>query len=286
MGAGTWNWAALLMGLLTAFSAGCAKDDSKSQGSNDGTDNGGDQNGNGNPSGQGTDTAKATFLYNGAIRIQITGVKTDYIDVSAPIFPEVLKLYQAEGSNYPSASHADRVTLIDNALMTYDFLLTQCNGFSYPVTLGSDTTLTAEQLAANYATVAKCSYEHFTAKPYLIPQLVDDEDICQQKLGSGWSMLTEADITGWGAEVFTRLEATLSTAVTSDSSNWGSFYFSLVAFVRATDGTLKAANLDPAATIRLVDLPAGNRTNHLEMLEVAAGQTKTVVPRCLRRTES
>ena len=90
------------------------------------------------------------------------------------------------------------------------------------------------------------AYTDFVSKPYWIPALVDQVDICGTELGSDWHMITEAD-----ANDVTDADAqALTTALSTPNSTsfFGNFYFSLHVWVRATDG-LGAAISSPGASL-------------------------------------
>lgn len=196
------------------------------------------------------------------------------VEVSAPVFPKVLVMYQGEGANYPTTPAA-REALVDATALTYDFLRADCAANGYAITQTDGGVLTPAQLAANYNAVADCSYARYTAKPYWIPQLLLDVDVCGRTLGAGWRLLSQADLEGFRAADFQYLHDTLA-ATGGSASSMGSFYFSPRVFVAATDGGLLEGNLDPAAAERLAPLPGGALNVHLE-----AG----LALRCIRRTQ-
>ena len=202
---------------------------------------------------------------------------TEIVEISAPIFPNVEMLYTQEGANFPVDMDGES-SLADSSALTYDFLLNECAA-NYPsITLSADgdPPLTSSQLAANYQAIAQCSYEQYTAKPYWIPQLVSDVDICGNQLGADWALLSEADIASFSESDFQFLHDTL-TDVTPATSSWGTFYFSLQVFTRATDGTIKMGDLNPGVTSRMtaLNLSRDQMKQHLE-----AGYAL----RCIRRT--
>jgi hypothetical protein len=49
----------------------------------------------------------------------------------------------------------------------------------------NDPPLTPAELSANYDLIAQCSYEQYTAKPYWVPQYIDDVDICGNSGAAG-----------------------------------------------------------------------------------------------------
>src|SRR4030095_10137098 len=105
------------------------------------------------------------------------------VSISSPILPNVLILYTGEGANYPK-DNASRQKLAHDSALTFCFLLTDCAPF-YP-TIKTKQPLTPADLATNYGEVADCGYTRHTAKPYWIPQLVNDVDLCGTEMGAGW----------------------------------------------------------------------------------------------------
>jgi hypothetical protein len=202
------------------------------------------------------------------------------IELSAPIFPDVEILYAHEGASFPASPDAE-AQLVADAALSFDQLVTECAQRTdpksgAPYSLADGDTLTPAQLTSNYDTVARCAYEQFTAKPYWIPQLVDDVDVCAATLGADWHLPTEADLASFGADDYAFFGATL-TGAADGTSFWGSFYFSLTVFVRAADGSLQKADLGPDVTMRVQDLglSAAQRKQHYE---------GGAALRCLRRT--
>ena len=204
----------------------------------------------------------------------------EVVEVSAPIFPKVFVLYAQEGTNYPS-TQAAKEQLVTDAALEFEALLSECAANDPNITLQSGSTaLTTQQLIANYNAVAQCAYETYTAKPYWIPQLIDDVDICEQVMGTGWALLSESDIDSFTAADFTFFEDTL-TAASSGTSFWGSFYFSLKAFVRASDGSIQQGDLSASVTgprVTPLSFPMGwDATRHYE---------GALSLRCIRRTQT
>jgi hypothetical protein len=179
-----------------------------------------------------------------------------WLEISAPILPKVLVLYQGEGSNYPTTPQAEAKLAHDSAL-TFETLLGVCQPL-YPGMLlwrAGDPLLSDAQVATNYQLLADCAYEQYTAKPYWIPQLVQDVDICGQELGSGWRMITEPDILSITDADYLRLQRTLDGAQSVGSTaGFGSFYFSFAVWVLRSDGSVSGAILDPNVSPRFLPL--------------------------------
>jgi hypothetical protein len=214
-----------------------------------------------------------------AARSNSAVVTREQVEISAPILPNVLKLY----TTFPSTLEGEKAMAHDAAL-TYDALLTECAPDYPAITLpqGAVTTLTPEQIAANYNSVADCSYKKHTAKPYWIPKLVDDVDICGTELGAGWRLITEDDLASLTDADFQFLQDTLiPLSQTAGSTGLGTMYFNLHVWVRARDGKLAQGNLSPGDDPnRVTELPfdpaSGAYTQHYE---------GSLGLRCIRRTD-
>ncbi|PKN58966.1 MAG: hypothetical protein CVU56_03215 [Deltaproteobacteria bacterium HGW-Deltaproteobacteria-14] len=213
-----------------------------------------------------------------------TSAAAQTVEVSAPLFPRVLDLYPFTGDAYPDGYDAQEA-LADDVLMTFGWLRDECAARGYDVLLAGDAPLTPEQRMENYNHVAECAYDEFTAKPYMVPQLVADVDVCALKLGDGWRLPTEADVLGWPDALFEGV-ADVLTETADGTSGWGTFYFSLLVYVTGADGDVRIANLHPDATTRVFDLPAGtDPTRHVEAVPFdAAGASGWAPPvvRCVR----
>lgn len=206
------------------------------------------------------------------------------IEISAPLFPKVPVLYAHQADAYPADSEG-QLALASEALMSFPWLRGACADLGYSIVEEGDVPLSADETIKNYNEVARCSYEQFTAKPYLIPQLVSDVDLCASTLGEGWRMPTEAEVLAFPPEVFTTAAEVLTVAAGSEPS-WGSFYFSLAVYVLGDSGQLRIANFHPDAAKRVYDLQESVEfKRHLEHVPFdlidAPGWAPAVV-RCLR----
>lgn len=198
-----------------------------------------------------------------------------YVEVSAPILPRVSVLYPAEGSQFPTAS-GDIAALAHDAALTFDYLLTACamNHTGIVIPGPGDPPTTPAQNASNFETIANCAYTDFVSKPYWIPALVDQVDLCGTELGADWHLLSEADVNGFTSADEQMMADALSTP--NAGSFFGNFYFSLHVWVRAADGSLQRGDLSPGATSRLSTLPVPmSSTTHYE---------SDMSLRCIRRT--
>ncbi len=176
------------------------------------------------------------------------------VEISSPIFPKTSVLYAREGGLFPSTL-AEEEAMAHDASLTFEPLLLACQPSHPAITLATaSSSPTPAELITNYSEVAKCAYETYTAKPYWIPQLVSDVDICGAELGSDWALPTEADLASFTEADFLFIADTLTGAATG-TSNWGTFYFSLGIFVRAADGSIQKGDLRPGAAVRVEPLP-------------------------------
>ena len=208
----------------------------------------------------------------------------EVVEISAPIFPKVLVLYAGEGSNYP-VSQAAREQLAADSALTYATLLTTCAALPQYSALALQTptapVLSALQLNTNYQVVAQCSYEQYTAKPYWIPQLVNDVDICESQLGQEWHLLAESDLATFTNADYVFFQNTLTEASNANNNTtfWGSFYFGLKVFLRAADGSIKAGDLAPGVAQRVSTLTYPQGLGPLHHYEGG------LALRCIRRTQ-
>jgi hypothetical protein len=215
-------------------------------------------------------------------------------EISAPLFPIVTTLYNYEGTNYPTTADGQKA-LAKDGYTTFEKIRDACltkdprGSFSGGIKIeGNSQTLTAEERAENYSKIAQCAYEYFGSKPYSIPQLVSDVDLCAEHLGTDWRLLSEEDIATFTPDVYSNIKVALEK--TSGAFSWGSFYFSLAAYTQASDGNLKIGSLFPDAASRVTaaSFPAGSK-HHLESHGVDGGSSgltsSTVTVRCIRVLE-
>jgi len=221
----------------------------------------------------------AGLQYEGSIAFQ--PAKRPRIELSAPLFPDT-KVFQQflDGSVYPTLSDAERIALVDDDVRTFEELLPLCAAKRPAITLRAKGAppLSAAQIAANYDEVARCAYEDYGAKPYWVPEHVNDVDICGQKLGAEWRLPKETDVGGFAESDFQFFQATLTAQPGKD---WFPvhFYYSLDVYVRGTDGTLKLGDLAPQAQ-HMLPLPvSGSALN-----ELYVGDGRPIGLRCLRVT--
>jgi hypothetical protein len=201
------------------------------------------------------------------------------LELSAPIVPDsVIWQYQG-GSRYP-ATLADAAALVRDTTYTYEFLLAACAPAYPTIAVASPgQKLTEAQLEANYDQVARCAYEKHGAKPYWMPQILDDVDVCALKLGSGWRLPTEADLARFSEADFQLFKDTMTIGASGTDMFPRQFYFSLDIYVRGSDGALKWGDLTPGAT-HVGPLPVSDA----ELKDHYLGNGRPISVRCLRAT--
>src|SRR5262245_54874800 len=82
------------------------------------------------------------------------------VEISSPIFPQVLVLYPGQGANFPTTLAGEQA-LAHDASLTFEKLLTDCAATDPSITLFHGTPLTVSELETNYHQVAQCSYEQY-----------------------------------------------------------------------------------------------------------------------------
>lgn len=219
---------------------------------------------------------EAGLQTSGAIGFALTGDKKTVVEFSAPITPRTDFIYAAEDASYPKTAAAE-AKLAHDASMTYKWLRTACKD-AYPaivVPATDDTVLTAAERGRNYGLIARCAYEKFSGKPYWLPKLVDNVDICGTELGAGWKLPAESDLARLSSTDLDFLSRTLTDA---SGDSFGGYYFTLLFYTRAADGTLQIGDLNPGATTRVrpLGIAAELYDNHFE------NSLKPVTLRCVR----
>jgi hypothetical protein len=199
----------------------------------------------------------------------------EHVEVSAPILPRVSVLYLQEGAHFPTAP-AEITKLAHDAALTFDFLLSVCPATHPDIVVRgpSDPPTTPEQNATNFEQLAMCAYNDYVSKPYWIPALVDQVDICGSELGASWHLLSEDDLNSLSdADAQTLMDA-LTTP--NAGSFFGNMYFRMHVWVRGSDGSLKRGDLSPGASPRVTALSvSASSTSHYE---------SDLALRCIRRT--
>ena len=205
--------------------------------------------------------------------------------ISAPIFPDA-RVFQHYGysntlAEYPADASAQKA-LVDDSTCTFQSMFDFCqNLHNVELVDPASPDITPEQIASNYGKVARCAYENYGAKPYLMPQLVKEFDICAEKMGPDWALPTEAQVSNWSEQVFTDVASALTTI-----DDFGGIYFGLIVFVKDAAGNVKVADLAPGATTRFHDLPAGQDPKILLTTMPINGKESFVGLRCVREVAS
>ncbi len=201
--------------------------------------------------------------YSGAVALRTTMpavsiTEEAWLEISAPILPKTPALYPGEGANYPTTPQGQAQLAHDSAL-TFETLLVECQAKNPGIVLwkAGDAPLSSEQVNGNYRLLEDCAYQYL-AKPYWIPQLVKDVDICRQELGAGWHTPTEDDVLALSAQDLQRMQEVLAGVQGSGPSQGGSFLFSQQVWVLRNDGSVSGANLDPNASPRFIPLSSWN----------------------------
>lgn len=150
-------------------------------------------------------------------------------------------LYGYEGASYP-ATPAAREAVVDSVAFTYPQLAAECAARHPEIVLpkpGDPQSVIQAALEA----VADCSYADFGIKPYWIPRLVVDVDVCARKLGAGWRLPTVADVTGLTADERAALAATKEEGLYNGPS----------VYVLGADGTVQVGDLFAGTVRKLSD---------------------------------
>jgi hypothetical protein len=199
-------------------------------------------------------------------------VTRERVEISAPILPDVLVLYQP----FPTTLDGEKA-MAHEAALTFERLLPECAPDYPAITLPP---MTSAELAANYNAVADCAYEKHTAKPYWIDKLIDDVDICGTELGADWRLITEDDIGSLTESDFQLMWDVLTpVAAAAPPSGLGPWYFGLQIFVRLRDGTIGKGSLEPGVVGKRV-APADGQINFTQHYDVPG-----LALRCIRRTD-
>lgn len=175
---------------------------------------------------------------------------------------------------------AQRLQLVDDHVKTFADLMAVCPA-SYPdivVPSAGDPPLTTAQLQTNYEQIALCGYKSYGAKPYWVPQLLLDVDVCARALGPSWRLPTEADINAFTDADFQFFadSMTVPGSIENFPSEW---YYRLDVYARASDGSLVLGKLAPGAT-HLLPLPISSAS----MNTLYLGDGSPIGVRCLRTT--
>lgn len=188
-----------------------------------------------------TGKSSAALTAEGAVSVQTGEVQ---FDISLAILPRTFSkggLYEYEGDRYPTTTAA-REAVVDAVAFTYGELAKECATRHPEIVLakpGDPDSVITKALEA----VADCAYSDFGIKPYWIPRLAVDVDVCARKLGTGYRLPTVADVTALTPEERAAIAATTREGL----------YNGLVVYVRAADGTVQLGDLASGAIRKLSD---------------------------------
>lgn len=155
-------------------------------------------------------------------------------------------LYEYEGANYP-ATPAAREALLDQVAWTYAALAAECTTRHPEISLPTPEQMPSEaDLAKTLQAVADCSYTDLGIKPYWIPRLLVDVDVCGRKLGKDWRLPTVQDV-----ESLTQAERAAVVATAREG-----LYNGLEVFAIGANKTLHVSNLETGATRALSETNA------------------------------
>jgi hypothetical protein len=223
----------------------------------------------GGGAGTGVSTVEpAVFEYNGAVTI----VK-ERVEISAPILPRTTVIYQP----FPATLEGEQKMAHDAALL-FDWLLPMCAPLYPKITLDpTGAGLTPAQLGMNYDQVGLCAYEQYVAKPYWIPKLVGDVDICGTEMGPGWRLITEVDLGSLRESDFQAVAAAWNHFVVG-GQGLPFFFSSLEIWVRGSDGSIQQGTLAPGVPggrVKPLPIPSDSKDHYEGGLGL----------RCIRRTD-
>ncbi len=194
-------------------------------------------------------------------------------ELSAPIVPCVLALNR--DGFYPPEREA-REHMADEASLTFPYFQQACAG-GYPIAQPeAGKILTSEQARDNYASVARCSFETHYGKPYWVPQLLDDVDLCARELGSSWQLPTKESLARFNARHRELLVEALRDVP------YGGGYNSLELYAR-----------DPAQQLTVLDLgsPQAHASSQRDPIRLTNDrkqpfQAPRIALRCVRESRS
>lgn len=201
------------------------------------------------PCGSAASISAQGLQYSGSVSLLRTKPGTTQLQrlsVSAPIHPATLTLYAGQGVAYPTTLAGQEKLAKDSAL-TFCFLIGQCAP-SYPQ-IKTVEPLSPAELETNYAAIAECAYTQYGAKPYWIPQLLQDVEVCTLMLGTGWHMPTEGILNELTEAEYTVLKQKLS------AFGGVSTYFNLFVWVRDKNGAIALGDMNPGVSPRVTPLP-------------------------------
>ena len=211
----------------------------------------------------------AWFQPNGSI-IAIDARGTKSPELSAPIAPCVTALNKDGG--YPVERPAQE-RMADEASLTFSYFLGACAQQYRIVPPKPGEPLSPEQARENYANVAQCTFETHYGKPYWVPQLIHDVDICQRALGAGWQLPTSDSLAKFNPRHRELLHQALK------GLHYGGGYNSLLLYARDERDKLTFIDLSPPD----VQSRTGNRSVSISEAEAKRSlQVPAASLRCVR----
>ncbi len=188
----------------------------------------------------------AWFQPNGSVVAVDTNGQTSP-ELSAPIAPCVTALNK-DGYYPPVRQEQERMA--DAASLTFPYFLEAC-AKRYPIVRASaGETLTPDEARQNYENVARCSYETHYGKPYWVPQLIADVDLCGRALGPGWQLPTSESLALFNDQHRQLLYEAL------EGVPFGGGYNSILLYARGAGNKLTLIDLAPPAARKAGSTPS------------------------------
>lgn len=195
--------------------------------------------------------SESAFLVDGSVSL---GSQDSFVRLSSPILPDMVIFQMFQNPEYYNSHLSKIYSMINNSMYSFSDLVLLCNNAGYHINIDS---LNHTKVSAyNYSQIAKCGYDILGLKPYYVPKMISDYEICQYKLGKGWRLPTETEVLSWPSAYFTDLMNSLTAGSLSVDDFWANSYFSLFIYIRGNNGTVKIANLYPDSFPKILDLPS------------------------------
>jgi len=220
---------------------------------------------------------QAGLQYSGAVGVSPPTAPMR-IEISAEILPNAVVWQYKGGDGYPPTV-AELQQLVNDSTYSFPTLLTACAAKDPSIVIRADQALTPAELASNYTAVAECAYRDYGAKPYWMPQILNDVDVCASKLGGAWHLLAASDLASLTEADYQGLQDTLAVAAKPLVAGQfpTSFYYALTTYLRDANGQLALANLTPNA-VHISPLPIATSAYR----DLYLGQDDKIVVRCAR----
>jgi hypothetical protein len=161
----------------------------------------------------------------------------------------------------------------EEASLTFAYFVKACAS-QYPIVQPlAGHSLMPEQAYENYANVARCTFETHYGKPYWVPQLIDDVDLCGRTLGAGFRLPSSESLSKFNPEHREILYQALKGVP------FGAGYNSLLMFARDERNKLTLLDLTPPkARTTPADRLQGERKSSFQLPRVSL--------RCVREVRS